>query len=127
VPVPTDVSSVYGEDREQPTVPSEDLSGAAFSATELVGYQDGSAVSRIVLRQKAGSVTAFAFDRGEELSEHTVPHDALIHVTDGEAEISVSGVAHRVGAGEMIIVPGGVPHAVVATERFKMLLVMLKG
>ncbi len=106
---------------------SKDLSGVAFTAAELVGYQDGSVVSRVVLRQKAGSVTAFAFDRGEELSEHTVPDDALIHVTDGEAKISVSGVSHRVAAGEMIILPGGEPHAVMATERFKMLLVMLKA
>jgi len=106
---------------------NKDLAGAAFTADELVGYQEGSVVSRVVLRQKAGSATAFAFDRGEELSEHTVSHDALIHVIDGEAEITVSGVSHRVGAGEMIILPGGEPHAVMATERFKMLLVMLKA
>jgi quercetin dioxygenase-like cupin family protein len=106
---------------------SKDLLGAAFAATELVGYQDGSVVSRVVLKQKAGSVTAFAFDRGEELSEHTVPHDALVHVTDGEAEIRVSGVSHRVGPGEMIVLPGGEPHAVRATARFKMILVMLRA
>ena len=106
---------------------SKDLLGAAFAATELVGYQDGSVVSRVVLKQKAGSVTAFAFDRGEELSEHTVPHDALVQVIDGEAEIRVSGVSHRVGQGEMIILPGGEPHAVKATTRFKMILVMLKA
>jgi quercetin dioxygenase-like cupin family protein len=106
---------------------SKNLLGAAFAATELVGYQDGSVVSRVVLKQRAGSVTAFAFDRGEELSEHTVPHDALVHVTDGEAEISTSGVSHRVGSGEMIILPGSRPHAVRATTRFKMILVMIKA
>jgi quercetin dioxygenase-like cupin family protein len=101
--------------------------GATFTATELVGYQDGSVVSRVVLKQKTGSVTAFAFDRGEELSEHTVPHDALAHVTDGEAEILVAGMSHRVGTGEMIVLPGGEPHAVKAATRFKMILVMLKA
>jgi len=106
---------------------SKDLLGAAFAAAELVGYQDGSVVSRVVLKQKAGSVTAFAFDRGEELSEHTVPHDALVHVTDGEAEISIAGVSHRVGPGKLLILPGGEPHAVKATTRFKMILVMLKA
>lgn len=105
---------------------SKNLVGAAFSATALVGYQDGAVVSRVVLKQAAGSVTAFAFDQGQELSEHTVPHDALVQVTDGEAEISVSGVPHRVEAGQMIILPAGKPHAVKATTRFKMLLVMLK-
>ncbi|NNG15375.1 MAG: cupin domain-containing protein [Gemmatimonadales bacterium] len=104
---------------------NKDLVGAAFAANELVDYQDGSVVSRLVLKQKSGSVTAFAFDRGEELSEHTVPHDALVHVTDGEAEISVLGAWHRVGSGQMIILPGGEPHAVKATTRFKMILVML--
>jgi quercetin dioxygenase-like cupin family protein len=103
------------------------LLGTAFAATELAGYQDGAVVSRVVLKQKTGSVTAFAFDRDEELSEHTVPHDALIHVTDGEAEISISGVPHRVRPGEMIILPAGEPHAVRATTRFKMILVMIKA
>ena len=106
---------------------NKDLAGAAFAANELVDYQDGSVVSRVVLKQPAGSVTAFAFDRGEELSEHTVPHDALVYVTDGEAEISVSGVPHRVEAGQVILLPGGEPHAVKATTRFKMILVMLKA
>jgi len=103
-----------------------ELVGSAFSATDLVGYQDGAVVSRVVLKQKTGSVTVFAFDRGEELSEHTVPHDALISVIDGEAEISVAGVPHRVRTGEMLILPGGEPHAVRAATRFKMALVMIK-
>jgi len=103
-----------------------ELVGSAFSATDLVSYQDGAVVSRVVLKQKTGSVTVFAFDRGEELSEHTVPHDALISVIDGEAEISVAGVPHRVRTGEMLILPGGEPHAVRAATRFKMALVMIK-
>ncbi len=103
-----------------------ELAGSAVVAAELVDYQAGAVVSRVVLKQKTGSITVFAFDRGEELSEHTVPHDALIHVIDGEAEISVAGVPHRVEAGSMIILPGGEAHAVRAATRFKMILVMIK-
>lgn len=102
------------------------LVGSTFAAGELVAYQGGAVVSRVVLKQKTGSVTVFAFDRGEELSEHTVPHHALIQVIDGEAEISIAGVPHRVRTGEMLILPGGEPHAVRAATRFKMVLVMIK-
>ena len=103
-----------------------ELVGSAFAAAGLVNYQVGAVVSRVVLKQKTGSVTVFAFDHGEELSEHTVPHDALISVIDGEAEISVAGVPHQVRTGEMFILPGGEPHAVRAATRFKMVLVMIK-
>lgn len=102
------------------------LVGSTFAAAELVAYQSGAVVSRVVLKQRTGSVTVFAFDRGEELSEHTVPHDALIQVIDGEAEISIAGVPHRVETGEMLILPGEQPHAVKAATRFKMVLVMIK-
>ena len=108
-------------------VTSDDLKGAPFATDGLVDYQTGSVVSRVVLKQRTGSVTAFAFDQGEELSEHTVPHEALIQVTDGTAEISISGTRHRVAAGEMISLPAGQPHAVRAISRFKMILVMLKA
>ena len=103
-----------------------ELVGPAFASADLVDYQVGAVVSRVLLKQKTGSVTVFAFDRGEELSEHTVPHDALISVIDGEAEITVAGVPHRVSTGEMLILPGGEPHAVRAATRFKMVLVMIK-
>jgi quercetin dioxygenase-like cupin family protein len=103
-----------------------ELVGSAFAAADLVEYQVGAVVSRVVLKQRTGSVTVFAFDRGEELSEHTVPHDALIQVIDGEAQISIAEVPHRVGTGEMLILPGGQPHAVKAATRFKMVLVMIK-
>jgi len=102
------------------------LVGSTFAAGELVAYQSGAVVSRVVLKQQTGSVTVFAFDQGEELSEHTVPHHALIHMIDGEAEISIAGVPHRVRTGEMLILPGGEPHAVRAATRFKMVLVMIK-
>jgi quercetin dioxygenase-like cupin family protein len=92
----------------------------------LVDYQDGSVVSRTILKQATGTVTVFAFDRDQALSEHTVPHDALVQVLDGEAEITVGGKPEVVRVGEVIVLPGGVPHAVRATSRFKMLLTMIR-
>jgi quercetin dioxygenase-like cupin family protein len=92
----------------------------------LVSYQDGSVVSRAVISKSAGTVTVFAFDCGESLSEHTAPFDALVLVLDGEAEITVSGVPHTVKKGEMIIMPAGKPHSLRAIEKFKMMLVMIK-
>jgi len=95
-------------------------------AEELVAYQQGAIVSRIVLKRDGGSVTVFAFDSGESLSEHTVPHAALVHVLDGDAEITVGGTVHRLRAGQMVELPANVPHAVAAPSRFKMVLTMLK-
>ena len=105
---------------------AEIIGGQVTSPSELVEYQDGAIVSRIVLKKGAGSVTAFAFDQGQELSEHTVPHDALVQLLEGEAEIRVAGRPNRVGAGEMIVMPADEPHAVRAVARFKMLLTMLR-
>ena len=92
----------------------------------LVDYQPGSIVSRQIVKDRGGSVTAFAFDGGEGLSEHTTPHEALLQVIDGTARVEIAGVAHAVGAGEIIHLPAGVPHAVQAEERFRMLLVMIR-
>jgi quercetin dioxygenase-like cupin family protein len=92
----------------------------------LVAYSDGAVVSRTLIKRDTGSVTVFSFDKGEELSEHTAPFDALVHVLDGAAEITVGGVAHRVEAGQMIVMPGGVPHALKAVERFKMTLFLAR-
>ncbi len=92
----------------------------------MIAYQDGAIVSREILKQKTGSVTLFAFDAGQGLSEHTAPFDALAHVLDGEAEITVAGKRHRVRAGEWILMPAGQPHAVKAPQRFKMILTMLR-
>jgi len=94
---------------------------------DLAAYQDGAVVSRTLIKRPTGTVTLFAFDRGEALSEHTAPFDALVHVLDGEAEVRIDGVAHRVGAGEMIVMPGGHPHSVRAPQRFKMMLVMVRS
>ena len=93
----------------------------------LVEYQTGSVVSRTLVKKDKGTVTAFAFDAGEALSEHTAPFDALAMVVDGEAEISIAGTPHRVSAGHLLLLPAGKPHAVKATARFKMLLVMIRA
>lgn len=94
---------------------------------ELVSYQTGSVVSREVVASKTGTVTAFAFDEGQGLSEHTAPFDALVHVIDGEAEISIDGKPNRLGKDDLILLPAGIPHALRAIARFKMLLVMIRG
>ena len=96
------------------------------AAAALAQYQDNAIVSREIVRKAEGGVTAFAFDAGERLSEHTAPFDAIAHVLEGEAEIRVSGQPHRVQAGQMILMPANHPHAVEAVKRFKMLLVMIR-
>ena len=94
---------------------------------ELLQYQDGSIVSRVLLKNKGGTVTLFAFDVGEGLSEHTAPFDALVVVTDGEAEVQIAGESFRVRQGETIILPANRPHALKAISRFKMLLIMIRA
>ena len=101
--------------------------GEVVKVADLVEYQAGSVVSRQLVKNGSGSVTVFAFDEGEGLSEHTTPHDALVWILDGTARITVGGVAHTVGEGEVILLPGGEPHAVAAPERFTMALTMLKN
>jgi len=103
-----------------------ELKGIVMDLASVADYREGSVVSREILKGKAGSVTLFAFDAGEGLSEHTAPFDALVSVLDGEAEITIGGERHRVGEGEAIIMPAGIPHAVKGLRRFKMLLVMIK-
>ncbi len=93
----------------------------------LVAYQDGAVVSRTIIDRPVGTVTMFSFDRGEGLSEHVAPYDALVIVTDGVAEVTIEGAPSTVRAGEMIIIPAGGRHALRAVERFKMLLVMVRA
>jgi len=93
----------------------------------LVDYQEGAVVSREVINKTTGTVTVFAFDAGQGLSEHTAPFDALVQVLDGKAEIRIAGTPYRLKEGEMIIMPAGEPHALQAVEHFKMLLVMIRG
>ena len=101
--------------------------GTTANLKELVAYQDGSIVSREIIKKPVGTVTVFAFDQGQGLSEHTAPFDAMVNVIEGEAEIMISGKAHTVKEGEFIIMPANQPHAVQAQKRFKMMLVMVRG
>ncbi len=93
----------------------------------MVEYQEGSVVSRTLVKRDAGTVTLFAFDAGQSLSEHTAPFDALVHVLEGEAEVILDGAPHRLTRGQAILTPAHVSHAVRASQRFKMLLVMIRG
>jgi quercetin dioxygenase-like cupin family protein len=98
-----------------------------LNIAELVSYQDGSVVSRQITKADAGNVTLFAFDQDQELSEHTAPFDALVHVLDGNAEVRISGKAFNLGTGNAIVMPANEPHALKASTRFKMLLTMIRS
>jgi len=93
---------------------------------DLISYQSQSVVSRIIMKNKSGSVTLFAFDQSEGFSEHTTPFDALVMILDGKSEIIISGNPFTLGTGDMIIMPANEPHSVKALQKFKMLLTMLK-
>jgi quercetin dioxygenase-like cupin family protein len=97
------------------------------SLKSLVDYQDGSVVSREIIRKSTGTITLFAFDQGQGLSEHTAPFDALVLILDGQAEITISGKAYDLTEGQMIILPVNEVHALKATSKFKMLLVMIRS
>jgi quercetin dioxygenase-like cupin family protein len=99
----------------------------AVNLTDLLDYQKGSVVSKTIIDKKVGTVTVFAFDKGEGLSEHTAPFDALVNVIDGEAEIIISGEPTLVKSGEVIIMPANKPHSLKAVKRFKMVLVMIRA
>jgi len=93
----------------------------------LLDYQTGAVVSRTLMDSDRGTVTLFAFDRGEGLSEHTAPFDAMVHVLEGRAEVTISGTPHVLEAGEIIVMPAGEPHSLRALERYKMMLVMIRS
>ena len=103
------------------------MSQQVSKTKDMVAYQDGSIVSKEIIKKATGTVTIFAFDQGQGLSEHTAPFDALVQIVDGEAEIIIAGEPHHLQAGEIIIMPGGKPHALKALKKFKMLLVMIKS
>ena len=94
---------------------------------KIIDCQTGSVVSKTIIKRSTGTVTLFAFDKGEGLSEHTTPFDALVYLVDGEAEITIAGKVNLVKKGEMIIMPANKPHALKAKESFKMMLVMIKS
>jgi len=94
--------------------------------SEKVGYSEEGIVSKRVIQKEKGNISLFAFDKGQRLSEHTAPFDAVVQVLEGKAEILIDGMAHEVPAGNAIIMPANIPHAVNAIEKFKMLLTMIK-
>lgn len=106
---------------------SAELKGKVLKVKDLIDYQVGSVVSREIIRKETGTVTIFAFDKGEGLSEHTAPFDAMVQIIDGKAEIIISGKKNLVEAGEMIIMPANDPHALNALEQFKMVLTMIRS
>lgn len=97
------------------------------SITDLLDYQDGSVVSKVLIKKGTGNVTLFAFDKDQGLSEHTTPYDALVQVIDGKADIVLDGKSNITSAGEIIIMPANVPHALKAIEKFKMMLIMIRS
>ncbi len=97
------------------------------SINDSINYQEDAVVSRELIRKATGTVTLFAFDKNQGLSEHTAPYDALVMITDGQAEITVSGVKHEIKTGEMLLMPANSPHALKALEPFKMVLTMIKS
>ena len=103
------------------------IGAQVVKAAELVNYQDGAIVSRALVKKPTGTVTVFAFDEGQGLSEHTAPFDALVQVVEGEAEIIISGKPHHLAGGELILMPARQPHALKAFTRFKMILTMIRS
>lgn len=98
-----------------------------FDIAQQIDYAKGGVVSKQLIKNQAGNVTLFSFDKEQGLSEHSAPFDALVQILDGEAEIRIGGILHKLKAGEIIIMPANVPHALHAVEQFKMLLTMIKG
>lgn len=101
--------------------------GKAFNLEHFIDYADGSVVSKTLLKKDTGNITLFAFDRGQGLSEHTAPFDAMVYILDGQAEISIGGQSQTVTAGQMLVMPANIAHALHAGMAFKMLLVMIRG
>ena len=103
----------------------EEIKGKVLDLKDLAAYQEGAVASRTIVLKKAGTVTAFAFDAGEGLPEHTAPFDAVVQGLEGEAEITIGGKPLHLAEGQMVIMPARVPHAVKALSRFRMLLTMI--
>jgi quercetin dioxygenase-like cupin family protein len=112
---------------QEPQTKSEMPAAEVLRLAELVNYQAGAVVSRTLVKRATGTVTVFAFDEGQGLSEHTAPFDALVQVLEGEAEVTVSGKPLATKAGQAVLLPAGQPHALKATTRFKMLLTMIRS
>jgi len=108
-------------------VKTEDLAGKVMDLSQMVEYHLGSIVSRTIIDKSAGTLTLFAFEKGQGLSEHTAPFDAMVYILDGEAEVTISGRSLYLKQGEMLIIPANEPHTLRATARFKMMLAMIKS
>lgn len=104
----------------------DELAGRVFQLEQLIGYQDGAIVSRTLVDRETMTLTAFALDEGQRISEHSAPHDALLQVLDGTAQVSVGDDEYELQEGEAVVFPANVPHAVDAPSRFKMLLTMVR-
>jgi len=113
-------------DMEQEYLSRDELPGRVLSLKDLVAYQEGAVASRMIISRDAGNITLFSFDRGEGLSEHTAPFDAVVTILDGECEVRVAGEGHHLKEGETIILPANRPHALSAVTRFKMMLTMIR-
>jgi quercetin dioxygenase-like cupin family protein len=105
----------------------ENLKSKIININEFVEYQEGSIVSRELVKKDAGNITIFAFEKGESLSTHSAPFDAMIQIIDGKAEITIDNVKYNLKEGELIIMPANIPHGLVAIERFKMILTLVKS
>ncbi|MDD1706969.1 MAG: cupin domain-containing protein [Methanoregulaceae archaeon] len=105
----------------------EDLKGTVLVLKDLIAYQEGSIASRMIINEKAGSITIFSFDEDEGLSEHSAPYDAVVTILDGKAEITLGGTPFHLEEGETIIMPANIPHALSAVTKFKMMLTMIRG
>ncbi len=112
---------------DQTTAPKGIAESQVTKLAELIGYQTGAIVSREIIKRPSGSITIFAFDEGEGLSEHKTPFDALVQVLEGEVEVSIEGKPHNVGSGEIILMPAQKLHALKAVKRFKMILTMIRS
>ena len=105
----------------------EKLEGRIFKLVDMIGYQEGAIVSRTLIDEETGTVTLFAFDEGQGLSEHTAPYNAMAVVLEGQAEITIGGEPLKLEEGEMVMMPANKPHAVRAEKKFKMLLIMIRS
>jgi quercetin dioxygenase-like cupin family protein len=103
-----------------------ELEGSVFDPAELITYQDGAIVSRTLIDREAATLTIFAYDADQTVSEHTAPHQAMIRVLEGQARVTVDGTEHELGAGEAVAMSSGTPHSVAAVEPFKMMLTMVR-
>ena len=107
--------------------PKETVKGVPFNLKDNIAYAIESVVSKTLLKKDTGNITLFSFDAGQGLSEHTSPYDAVVYILEGEAEITIGGTSQNVGAGEMLVMPADVSHALHAKQPFKMLLIMIRG